>query len=119
MIHIDKITLAIEHMDLAKDFYAHTFNLTFHPVTFAKRTLFSATLGAMELLLCPKDLAGVEADVNTIQLRFVLDDVEPAYRRGLARGGTMLSDLQEVDGRKHVSMRDPEGNSLELIERQA
>jgi len=115
MIFIDKITLAVGHMDETKQFYASVLGLTFHPIAFAGRELFTASLGNMEMLLCPKDLAGIDADINTIQLRFVIDDVEHAYQRALEGGGTEISGVQEVDGRAHVSVRDPEGNSLELI----
>ncbi|HMB93534.1 MAG TPA: hypothetical protein VKP65_21960 [Rhodothermales bacterium] len=115
MARIDKTTILIEHMDQTKHFYARTLNLTFHPFEFANRTLYRAAMGAMELLLCLKDLAGVKADTNTIQLRFVLEDVEQTYRRGPDSLGTMLSELQEIEGRQSVSLRDPERNSLELI----
>lgn len=115
MIHIDKITLAVEHMDAVKQFYSHVFEVSFHPMMFAGRELFAATLGSMELLLCPKDLAGVDASINTVQLRFVLDNVEGAYERGMAHGGIALTEPQEREGRMHASLRDPDRNSLELI----
>lgn len=51
-----------------------------------------------------------------IQLRFVIDNVEKALKIGLEKGGTLITDLQELEGHSHASLRDPDGNSLEMIE---
>lgn len=116
MIKIDKITMAVGDMDAMRHFYASTFGIQFHPFTLAERELFTGQLGEMEFMLCPKDLAGVDANINTVQIRLVIDDVETAYHTGLNSGGSNLSGVQEIEGRLHASLRDPDGNSLEIIQ---
>ncbi len=115
MVEIDKITMAVGDMAAVKQFYADVFNLSFTSLQLAGRELFSARLGAMELLLCPKDLIGIEANVNTVQLRFVVDDVQGAFERGVKHGVVVINDVSLHEGRSHASLRDPDGNSLELI----
>ncbi len=116
MVLIDKITLAVNKIDETRNFYGAVFGVDFMPLELAGYQLYSGKLGKMELMLCPSELAGVNTDINSIQLRFVVDDVRAALAKGLASGGTLISDVAEVDGRLHASLRDPEWNSLELIQ---
>lgn len=108
--------MAVTRMSETKRFYSSLLGVKFEPIEFAQRTLYSAKIGGIELLLCPKDLAGVDATINTIQLRFVIEDVKGSYTRGLENGGTALTAPQEMEGFLHASLRDPDGNSLEIIE---
>ena len=118
MIYVDKITLAVNKMQEMMTFYSAIFEVAFKPVELAGRQLHQAQLGDMELLLCPNDLAGVDADINTVQLRFVIKDVGTAYERGLKNGGKTLTEVQEIEGNVHASLRDPDGNSLEIMQNQ-
>ena len=112
---IDKVTIAVGDMTSMAGFYGAVLGVELTPQERFGRTLLRGAAGGVEFLLCPKDLAGVEADVNTVQLRLVVADVDAAHAAGLARGGAELSSPQDVGGRRSAALRDPDGNSLELV----
>jgi predicted enzyme related to lactoylglutathione lyase len=112
---IDKLTLAVRDMDEMCAFYAGVLGASFERIEMFERTLYTATVDGVDLLLCPADLAGVEAETNTVQVRFVVADVDAAYQAGLMQGGVHLTEPEQSEGRRHASLRDPDGNSLELI----
>ncbi|MFT7486012.1 MAG: putative enzyme related to lactoylglutathione lyase [Candidatus Paceibacteria bacterium] len=111
---IDKITIAVADMDSMATFYSATLSLAFVDVDLMGHTLKSARDGELEIMLCPKELAGIEAKINTIQVRFLVPDVRGAYARGLVEGGKDLGEPTELQGCLQASLRDPDGNSLEL-----
>lgn len=114
-MHIDKITIAVADMEKMHHFYQQVFGIKFQPVSMAGYTLQTAVVDDFELMLCPKELAGVAATINTIQLRFVVADADGAYRQAIAAGGIPITEPQIIEGRNHASFRDPDGNSLEII----
>jgi predicted enzyme related to lactoylglutathione lyase len=116
MITVDKITIAVGRMDEMVEFYEKVFGISFRAFEAFGGQLNTAKMGSMELLLCPKKIAQVEADINTIQLRFVVADVVQSLKDGLKSGGKQLSDVQEQDGMLLAALRDPDRNSLELIQ---
>lgn len=111
---IDKITVAVDKMEDMVAFYGSLFNTSFQDLDLYGEKLFAGKIGDIEVLFCPKHIAGVDARINTIQLRFVIEDVEKALKVGLEKGGTLITDVQELDGHTHASLRDPDGNSLEI-----
>ncbi len=62
---IDKITIAVDSMEHMVAFYSAVLNVQFSKRELFGRTLYGARYRSIELLLCPKDLAGVDANVNT------------------------------------------------------
>lgn len=116
MIAIDKITMAIERMEENMRFYEAILDTTFSSFSMAGFTLYTTHVGAFEFMLCPKELARVDANINTVQLRFVVPDVAGSYEAGLATGGAELTAPAEIEGRLHASMRDPDGNSFEFVQ---
>ncbi len=113
---IDKVTLAVASMDKMVAFYSHVLGVDFEAREMFGHVLHSGHWKGIELLLCPKDLAGVDADINTIQLRFQITDLAAAHARGLAQGGVSLNEPGSSEGVLSSALRDPDGNSLELIE---
>lgn len=107
---IDHVTIAVDDFKHMVPFYEEVLSVTFSKVRMYDRELFEAQFGLAEILMCPKDLAGVTAHENTIQLRFVIPDLEAAYLRGVENGGVPIS--EPSDGL--ASLRDPDGNSLIL-----
>src|ERR1041385_6725997 len=73
-VKIDKITIAVTDAKLKEtaSFYSKTFGAQLKSFEVQGKTLYSGSLGGLELMLCPKDLAGVKADQNTVQLRFIV-----------------------------------------------
>ncbi len=116
MIQIDKITIAVGRMEEMRRFYAAVFGVDFKPLDLYGNKLYSGLIEDLEVLLCPKELAGVQADVNTIQLRFVVSNIKQAVETGMQHGGTMLSEIREQGGALLAALRDPDGNSIEFIQ---
>ncbi len=114
---IDRVTIAVGSMEAMVTFYAAALGIELTPREMFERTLFMGRFGDVELLLCPRDLAGVDAAVNTIQLRFLVGDVAAAFARGVDAGGVPLNAPTLLEGAMHAALRDPDGNSLELRER--
>lgn len=112
---IDKITIAVEKMSAMRDFYSAVLEIEFTALEMFGETLYSAHYRNMEILLCPRSLAGVEAKTNTIQLRLIVENIPQAYHNGLRSGGTKLNEPQDFEGRRLAALRDPDNNSLELI----
>ena len=77
---------------------------------------YGGKLGALELTLCPNAVAGVVAQQNRQQLRFVVDDIEAVMQRGLAVHGSEINPIDEYKGAKVASLADPDGNTIELVE---
>lgn len=115
---IDKLTFAVGAMKPMVAFYSAVLGLKFVEREMFGRTLSSARFGDIDVLFCPKDLAGVEAETNTIQLRFVVDDAALAFAQGMKFGGIAITEPAEVEGSLQASLRDPDGNSLELTQPQ-
>lgn len=111
---IDKITFAVSDMESMTAFYADILGVTFQPTEMFGHTLFVSRYQSIELMFCPKDLAGVEANTNTLQLRFLVDDVAASYAKGVTHNVATLSEPGLIEGSYQASMRDPDGNSLEL-----
>lgn len=114
---IDKITFAVGKMEEMVAFYTGMFDMKFKSFDAYESTLYTGKLGDMELLFCPKEVARVDAKINTIQPRFVVQDVENAFKTGLEKGGTAITEPQLFEGAKIASLRDPDGNSVELIQK--
>ena len=118
-VAIDKITIAVVNMDAMKTFYARAFGAELKDIDMGGGVkLAGGRLGAYELLFCPREIAGVVAEQNTIQLRFVVPDVAASHKTALESGGTAISpDAQRQGDRATWDVRDPDGNSIELIQK--
>jgi predicted enzyme related to lactoylglutathione lyase len=72
--------------------------------------------GTVTMLLISKETAGVTATENIHQLRFVVDDIQSTMLTSCAAGGVCLSEMAEDKNGKTCCLRDPDGNSVELLE---
>ncbi len=114
---IDKITIAVAKMEQMRGFYTKAFNVNFNEIDCGDFSMWIGKLGDIQLLLCPKDIAGIKADENTIQLRFVVEDIKASFENGIASGGSILNEIQTENEILTACFRDPDGNSIELIQK--
>ncbi|MCP4632267.1 MAG: VOC family protein [candidate division Zixibacteria bacterium] len=117
MVTIDKITIAVEKIEETVKFYNAILELELKSYDVEGNKLYGGKFGEIELLFCPKSFAGIEADENTIQLRFVVPDIKKSMEKGVRSGGTVMNEIYEHEGVSYSSLRDPDGNSLELIQK--
>lgn len=117
MIQIDKITIAVSDMKMMEKFYSAVFGIEFKKHEMGDFYLLSGMADSIQIMLCPKEMAGIEVDQNNIQLRFAIDDIEKVLKAGLQNFGTLIEELQKQGKVKFASLRDPDGNSIELVEK--
>jgi predicted enzyme related to lactoylglutathione lyase len=116
-VSIDKVTIAVTHPEEMAAFYSKTFGAELKSSDMQGMKFFSGKLGNIELLLCPKEVAGIKANENTIQLRFVVKDVDAAVKSALKNGGSKIGEIQTTGNIKGGAVRDPDGNSIELVQK--
>jgi predicted enzyme related to lactoylglutathione lyase len=112
---IDKITIATGETEKMAAFYAAVFGAELREVPAYGTGIWVGKLGSLEVMLCPKVVAGITAKENTIQLRFVVPDVQAAMTKAGEHGGMALGEPFPHAGRVMGAIRDPDGNSIELI----
>ncbi|MEZ0229836.1 MAG: VOC family protein [Planctomycetota bacterium] len=100
------ITIAVTDMDRMARFYREVLGLELRLRRMGPFELITANLNGLELQLCPREVAGITAEQNRHQLRFVVPDVERALRAAKEAHGTLM---------EHNAVRDPDGNSIELV----
>ena len=110
------VTIAVDQLQPMADFYSEVFGAMLSPQAFGAATLYSGTMAGLSLQLCPKEVAGVEARQNIHQLRFTVPDVAATIAAVVAAGGRQEGEPASVRGTLHAAIRDPEGNSIELVQ---
>ena len=120
---IHRITMAVSDMQKMVQFYNAVFasNLTpFTPALFEEQgaVFYRGSLAGVNLLMCPNEIAGVEAVTNRQQFNFAVDDVFAVMRIALTSGGEQIDGPRIVEGVITASVRDPDGNSIEFIQLQ-
>ena len=111
---LNKITLAVNEMDRMVHFYNETFLCDLQAVP--ETPFFAGQFLGASLLLCPNFIAEVDARQNRFQFDIIVEDLDGVASRAVAAGGTMIADRSETPTATAWGVRDPDGNSLVLIE---
>lgn len=116
MVRLDRITIAVGEQERMVRFYGQLFQTTFTAIDCGSFSLHRGKVGdGLELQFCPKAVAGIGATQNIHQLRFVVPDLGRCLAAAVDAGGVLLGDVTSEGGRRCAALRDPDGNSLELI----
>ena len=115
---ISRVTLAATDLPAMTRFYNDVFQAGLQPAVVGGVTMQLGTLAGFELLLCPNNVAKVDAALNRHMFRIVVDDVAGALERVRRSGGTVDGPATVVESRQLAAVRDPDGNTIELVERQ-
>ena len=113
---LSQITLAATNTLAMVDFYRDVFESDLHPIAAYGTTLYRGTLAGVTLLLCPNEIAGVQADQNRHQLTIAVPDLRATLQRVRESGGTLDAAAAEETSNTAASIRDPDGNTIELIQ---
>jgi predicted enzyme related to lactoylglutathione lyase len=116
IIRIDKITIAVENVVPTTDFYSKTFDIDLQEIDCGNFSMYVGMMADIQLLFCPKAIAGVTANESTIQLRFVVADIECTITSCIESGGEVIDELHIENKTKTVALRDPDGNSIEVVQ---
>lgn len=117
-VAIARVTLAATNVPAMTHFYNEVFAAGLRPSPVGGVTMQLGRLAGLELLLCPNDIAKVDAALNRHMFRIVVDDVTSVVDRVRRSGGTVDGPPALSEGRRLAAVRDPDGNTIELVERQ-
>ena len=119
MNHLRGLTIATINMRQMVRFYNAVFDARLKATaSIGGQQFYGGAIGALELTLCPNEIAGVAAQQNRQQLRFEVSDIERVMGRGLACHGSEVNPIDEYAGAKVASLADPDGNTIEFVQLQ-
>lgn len=106
MAQLVGMTTAATNLDAMATFYQRVFGATLRKREMGGFTLYTGEFAGIQLQLCPKALAGIEATQNRHQLTIAVDDVSATIKLAQQHGGSAVDES---------TIRDPDGNSIELV----
>jgi predicted enzyme related to lactoylglutathione lyase len=112
---VARITLATTRMAAMVRFYNDVFHARMKEVDIGGVTMQLGHIAGIELLLCPNDVSKVKADLNRHMLRVRVGDFDAAVRRVQGSGGSLDAAPVSMSGERVVAVRDPDGNTIELV----
>jgi predicted enzyme related to lactoylglutathione lyase len=110
------LTLAATDMPGMVAFYNALFHADLQPMAAYGTTLYRGRLSGLGLLLCPNEIAGVQAEQSRHQLRFRVAQFQQVLAQAQAAGGTLRGEVLGEVGKRLAAVVDPDGNTLELSE---
>ena len=112
LFEISGLTIAVNNMDAMKDFYTNVFNVNFKPVKKFNTTLYEGNWGDFSLLLCPAEVAKIDAKVNRHQFDILVNDLGKAMDLVVANGGKVEEETGNESDGPAITVFDPDGNSI-------
>ena len=111
-IQITQMTLATTHMPEMVRFYNTLFGTELQATEAHGATLYRGTLAGIPLLLCPNDIADVEAEQSRHQFAFRVTNLSALLELVETTSGSLET---PITGSMTVAvLRDPDGNTLEV-----
>lgn len=118
-VSLSQITLAAVRTSALVDFYNAVFEANLVPVEGYDEfdgVMYRGMLGGVPFLICPNEIAGVNAQQARHQLHLSVSDVGATVAHAEEMGGAVLEQTQD-DGTRTVTIRDPDNNTLVLTGR--
>ena len=111
------LTIAVNRMDAMVAFYNAVFAAQLQPTAqIGEQRFYGGNIGELELTLCPNAIAGVLAQQNRQQFRFVVEDIAAVMKIGCAHHGSEINPIEENQGAKVAALADPDGNTIEFAQ---
>lgn len=110
-----RVTVATTRMTAMMRFYNEVFHARMKEVDIGGVTMQMGQVAGVELLLCPNDVSQVKADLNRHMLRVRVGDFDDVLKRVRGNGGTVDAAPVMMSGERIVAIRDPDGNTIELV----
>ena len=111
-IQLTQMTLATTRTSEMVKFYDTLFGTEFQPTEAYGTTLYRGTLAGIPLLLCPNEIAGVQAEQSRHQLALRVADLSDFLQLVETAGGTLETPM--TDSMTSAVLRDPDGNTVEI-----
>lgn len=109
---IERITLATTDMTAMVEFYNTVFGSGLEPID-SPDSFHLGSLCGISLLMCPNEIADVDARQNRHQFKISVPDMDTALDAVMDAGGVVITDGIQND-RRVAGISDPDGNTYEL-----
>ena len=113
-IELTHITLAAIRIPEMVKFYSTIFGTKFQTTQVYGGTMYHGTLAGIPFIICPNEIAGVEAKQSRHQLTFRVPDLIGLLQIvEIAGGGVHTAPAELIVS---AIIRDPDGNTIEVIQ---
>ena len=114
LVQLTQMTLATTRTREMVKFYNTLFGTQLQATEVSGMTLYRGTLAGIPLLICPNEIAGVEAEQSRHQLALRVPALSALLGLVEANGGVI--DTPVTDSISTAIVRDPDGNTMEVIQ---
>lgn len=114
---LTSVALRVSRMEAMEAFYREAFGARFRSVQTSGLASRFGEVGGLTLKLVPLREAPDFAGYPVHQLGFVVDDLDRVIQSALRHGGDVESEGRQVGGGRVAAVRDPDGNTLEVVQR--
>ena len=113
-VQLTQMTLATSRTPEMVKFYDILFGTNLQAMEAYGTTLYHGTLAGIPLVICPNEVAGVEAEQSRHQLAFQVDDLPALLQNVENAGGAIQTPVSDSSTR--AILKDPDGNTIEVIQ---
>lgn len=110
------VALRVSGMEAMEAFYREAFGARFRTVETSGLASRFGEIDGLTLKLVPLREAPDFDGYPVHQLGFVVDDLDRVIEAALRHGGRIESEARRVDVGRTAAVRDPDGNSIEVVE---
>jgi len=113
-VQLTQMTLATTRTSEMVKFYDTLFGTALQATEVYGTTLYRGTLAGIPLIICPNEIAGVEAEQSRHQLTLRVADLSSLLQMVEAVSGIIESTA--TDSLISAILRDPDGNTIEVMQ---
>ena len=113
-IQLTQMTLATTRTPEMVKFYNILFDTALQAREVYGTTLYRGSLAGIPLIVCPNEIAGVQAEQSRHQLAFRVVDLSDLLQKVESAGRVI--ETQVTDSLTRAILRDPDGNTIEVIQ---
>lgn len=113
-VQLSQITLATTRTPEMVKFYDTLFSTALQARDVYGTTLYRGSLAGIPLIICPNEIAGVEAEQSRHQLALRVVDLSSLLQNVERAGGVI--ETPAADSLTSAILRDPDGNTIEVIQ---
>ena len=114
LVQLTQMTLATTRTAEMVKFYNTLFDTGLQPTEAYGTTLYQGILAGVQLVICPNEIAGVNAEQSRHQLTLRVDDLSAILSRVGPAGG--IIETPAPDTPANVILRDPDSNTIEVVQ---
>lgn len=111
---LTKMTLATTRTLEMVKFYNTLFDTQLQPQEIQGTTFYNGTLAGIPILICPNEIARVDAKQSRHQLAIQVGDLKSLLGKVESAGGRIETPMTE--SMTEAIVRDPDGNTIEVMQ---